>query len=112
MEKKLSEMKASELHRILAKVLEIAETSGFCAPVDANIKESSKPNRWKMTFFKERTDIDELAGIKADLGKNFSIIIEPKDKGRMLITIEASSEDFYSLLVKDTENSSLVKNHD
>ena len=112
MEKKLSEMKASELHSILAKVLEIAETSGFCAPVDANIKESSKPNRWKMTFFKERTDIDELAGIKADLGKNFSIIIEPKDKGRMLITIEASSEDFYSLLVKEAETPSLVKNHD
>ena len=36
MEKKLSEMKASELHRILAKVLEIAETSGFCAPSSRN----------------------------------------------------------------------------
>ena len=57
MEKKLSEMKASELHRILAKVLEIAETSGFCAPVDANIKESSKPNRWKMMFFKSASQI-------------------------------------------------------
>ena len=50
--------------------------------------------------------------LKADLGKNFSIIIEPKDKGRMLITIEASSEDFYSLLVKEAETPSLVKNHD
>ena len=42
MEKKLSEMKASELHRILAKVLEIAETSGFCAPMDANITSKNR----------------------------------------------------------------------
>lgn len=102
--KTLNQMKGSEIHRIIAAVLEVMEKAQFepqgnvsldLVKTDENISE-----RWKMVFQKKNTNLDELNGIKNELGKNFAVNIEAKDRSALLIGVEAPSTDFVALLRK------------
>ena len=97
--KTLKEMKASEVHRITASVLEIIETAKFTPSVDTRIQEcSEQPDKWSMVFLKEGVTLDELASVRGQLGEHFPINVTPKDKGMLHVTIEASSKDFVALI--------------
>ena len=96
--KTLKQMKASEIHRIMAQVLEIVEKAQFTPQVDVGIKEcSDHPEKWKMVFLKNNTSLEELTGLKNKLGQNFNVNVAPRDKSMLLITIEAPSADFVAL---------------
>lgn len=65
--KTLKQMKGSEVHRIVAAVLEVMEKAQFDTSVDvalqlADAKEDGSEN-WKMVFQKRETSLDELNGI-------------------------------------------------
>lgn len=96
--KSLNEMKASEVYRITAAVLEIIEKAQFKTTMDAHIQEAGKPERWKMVFTKDSTNLDELNCIRGELGKDFSVNVTPKDKTMLVISIEASTDDFKGLI--------------
>ena len=97
--KTLKEMKASEIHRITASVLEIIETAKFTPSVDTRIQEcAEQPDKWRMAFLKEEVTLDELASVRGQLGEHFSVTVTPKDKATLLITVEANSKDFVSLI--------------
>lgn len=105
--KTLNQMKASEVHRIVAAVLEVIEKANFEPQVDVALQVCDKKDdkeeqqeRWKMVFLKKDTDLDELNAIKGELGNNFTVKIGTKDKAALLISIEAPSVDFISLLQK------------
>ena len=105
--KTLKQMKASEIHRIVAAVLEVVEKAGFEPQVDVTLQlckekeaKEEQSEKWKMAFQKENTNLDELNAVKGELGANFKVIIEAKDKTSLLISIEAPSEDFIALLQK------------
>ena len=96
----LNAMKGSQIHRIVAAVLDIMEQAGFDTSVDVSLKESKEPENWMMTFEKSSTSLDELTGIKQKLGMNFRIGILAKGKDRLGINLEAKSGDFLALLGK------------
>ena len=96
----LKQMRASEVHRIVAAVLEVMEKAQFEPKVDVELQEAGKPENWKMVFQKKNSNLDELNNIKNELGKNFNVCLEPKDKTTLTIIIEAPCEDFISLLKK------------
>ena len=101
--KTLNQMKASEVHRIVAAVLEVIEKAQFEPQVDValqvcKVEKEEQQEVWKMVFQKKSTDLDELNAIKSELGKNFSVKIDTKDKAALLISIEAPSEDFVALI--------------
>ena len=105
--KTLKQMRASEIHRIVAAVLEVIEKAQFEPQVDVALqvcenKEADKeqPEKWKMVFMKKNTNLDELIAIKSELGSNFSVKIDAKDKTALSISIEAPSNDFVTLLNK------------
>lgn len=96
----LKQMRASEVHRIVAAVLEVMEKAQFEPKVDVELQETDKPENWKMVFQKKCSNLNELNNIKNELGKNFNVCLEPKDKTSLTIIVEAPSEDFISLLKK------------
>ena len=96
----LNEMKGSQIHRIVAAVLDIMEQAGFDTSVDVSLKESKEPEIWMMTFEKNSTSLDELTGIKQKLGADFQISILAKAKDKLSIKLEAKSDDFLNLLKK------------
>ena len=105
--KTLNQMRASEVHRIVAAVLEVIENAQFEPQVDVALQvceskeaKEEQPEKWKMVFQKRNTDLDELNAIKGELGKNFTVRIATKDKSAILISIEAPSGDFVALLQK------------
>lgn len=98
--KTLNEMKGSEIHRIIAAVLEVIEKAGFETRKDADLQESDTPESWKMAFCKRSTNLDELNGVKSELGKNFAVKVLPKDKSGVSVIIEAPTKDFVALLGK------------
>lgn len=94
----LKQRKASEIHRIIAAVLEVMEKAQFEPQVDAALQQTEDPNKWKMVFTKKDTSLDELTLIKNELGKDFNVKIMPKNNSLISIGIEASCEEFESLL--------------
>ena len=90
-------MKASEVYRITAIVLDILEKAQFETREDSMLQQSETEGRWKMVFRKGGTTISELTGIREQLGKNFEVTVMPKDKQALVISIEASAEDFKAL---------------
>ena len=96
---KLKQMKASEVHRIMATVLATAEKASFSASADVNIQEVGQ-DHWKMVFTKKSTTLDELTNLRKELGQNFQVNVAPKDKAMLQISIEAPSSDFAALLQK------------
>lgn len=98
----LNEIKGSEYYRIVAAVLEVVEKALTEPQRDVTIQQSTTDtDNWKMVFVKKNSSLDELNSIKQELGKNFSVNIQPKDKGTLMISVEAPSEDFYKLLSKN-----------
>lgn len=97
---KLNEMKGSEVHRIVAAVLEIVENAQFEPQMDVTLQETEEPDSWKMVFQKKSTDLDELNGIKEQLGNNFTVKVSAKDKSSISIAVVAPSGDFIQLLKK------------
>lgn len=98
MNETLKEMKGSEFHKIVAAVLEVVEKALTEPQKDVTIQETSVPNVWKMVSLKGTTSLDELNGIKTELGKNFSVTVAPKSAQMLVITIEAANNDFMELL--------------
>jgi len=105
--KTLKQMKASEVHRIVAAVLEVIEKAQFEPQVDVALQvcenkdaKDDVAEKWKMVFQKKDTNLEELNAIKSELGNNFSVNIGTKDKTALLISIEAPSGDFIALLQK------------
>ena len=96
---KLKQMKASEVHRIMATVLATAEKASFSPSADVNIPEVGQ-DHWKMVFNKKSTTLDELTNLRKELGQNFQVNVAPKDKAMLQISIEAPSSDFAALLQK------------
>ena len=96
---KLIQMKASEVHRIMATVLATAEKASFSPSADVNIQEVGQ-DHWKMVFTKKSTTLDELTNLRKELGQNFQVNVAPKDKSVLQISIEAPSSDFAGLLQK------------
>lgn len=95
---KINEMKGSEIHRIVAAVLETMEKAGFPSSVDVTLNEAKEPERWKMIFQKGSSTLEELNVIKTELGENFQVKISPKDKQMLMIEVEAPQDDFIRLL--------------
>ena len=96
----LKTMKGSDIHRIIAAVLEIMEKVNVPNLVDAKLQaEKEDGNVWKMDFQKKETNFDELTTIKNELGKNFFINISVSGKN-VLISVVATSADFISLIQK------------
>lgn len=101
----LKTMKGSVVHKIIAAVLEIMEKVSIPNLMDAKLQDDKEnEDVWKMDFQKKDTNIDELLTIKNELGENFSVKISASAKSVLLISIEATSIDFISLL-KRKENS-------
>ena len=97
---KLKQMKASEVHRIMATVLATAEKASFSPSANVNIQEVGQTDRWRMVFTKKSTTLDELTNLRKELGQNFQVNVAPKDKAMLQISIEAPSSDFAALLSK------------
>ena len=99
--KTLKQMKGSEIHRIVAAVLEVMEKAQFDTQVDVALQLADAMDdgteNWKMVFQKKETSLDELNGIKGELGKNFSVTIGTKDKTALLVIIKAPAGDFVTL---------------
>ena len=95
---KLNQMKASEVHRIIATVLEVMENANFETKVDVILQECEEPDRWKVVFQKKTTSLEELNGIKQELGENFKVTLAPKDKTALTIIVEAPSNEYAALL--------------
>ena len=93
---KLKQMKASEVHRIMATVLATAEKASFSPSADVNIQEVGQTDRWRMVFTKKSTTLDELTNLRKELGQNFQVNVAPM----LQISIEAPSSDFAGLLQK------------
>ena len=91
-------MKGSEYHRIVAAVLEVMEKALTEPQKDVSIQESGEPDQWKMTFQKASTTLDEMNGVKNELGTNFEVTMTPRDKSSITISIMAPSSDFIALL--------------
>lgn len=97
---KLKQMKASEVHRIMATVLATAEKTNFSPSADVNIQEVGQSDHWRMLFTKKSTTLDELINLRKELGQNFLVNVTPKDKSTLQISIEAPGSDFAALLSK------------
>lgn len=96
----LKEMKGSDIHRIIAAVLEIMEKVNVPNLVDAKLQAGKEDESvWKMDFQKKDTNLDELTTIKNELGKNFSVNISASGKN-VLISVVAPGSDFITLLEK------------
>lgn len=96
----LKEINGSEIHKIIAAVLEIMEKLNVPNLVDAKLQTDKEDEGiWKMDFQKKDTNLDELITIKNELGKNFSINISASGKS-VLISVVASGNDFVALLDK------------
>lgn len=96
----LKEINGSEIHKIIAAVLEIMEKLNVPNLVDAKLQTDKEDEGiWKMDFQKKDTNLDELTTIKNELGKNFSINISASGKS-VLISVVASGNDFVALLDK------------
>jgi len=100
-QKTLKQMKASEVHRIVAAVLEVMEKAQFEPSVDVTLEETKDPEKWKMDFQKKSSSLQELKGIKEELGKNFNVNIFPKSKEALVVSIEAQMDDFVTLLHRE-----------
>lgn len=112
--KTLKQMKGSEVHRIVAAVLEVMEKAEFDTSVDVTLQQAdtkeNEPERWKMVFQKKNTTLDELNVIKVELGKNFRIAIGAKDKSALLVSIEAPANDFIVLAERKPIQRSMFDN--
>ena len=96
----LKTMKGSDIHRIIAAVLEIMEQVNVPNLVDAKLQADKEDESvWKIDFQKKETNLDELTPIKNELGKNFSVNISANNKN-VLISVVANSNDFVTLLEK------------
>lgn len=96
----LKTMKGSDVHRIIAAVLDIMEKVNVPNMADAKLQpEKENGNLWKMEFQKKETNFDELNTIKNELGKNFFVKISVTGKN-LLISVIATSDDFVSLIQK------------
>lgn len=94
----LKQMKGSDIHRIIAAVLEIMEKVNVPNLVDVKLQaDKEDENIWKMDFQKKETNLDELTTIKNELGKNFSVNITTSGKS-VLIGVVAPGKDFIALL--------------
>lgn len=94
----LKEMKSSKVFRIIAAVMEVMEKSGFKPDLNTTLEESkTNEGHWKMTFQKHSTNYDELCTIKNEMGENFNITVEPKDKNSICVILEAPKENFCEL---------------
>lgn len=102
-QKTLKQMKASEVHRIVAAVLEVMEKAQFEPQVDVTLEETKDSEKWKMDFPKKTSTLQELKGIKEELGKNFDVIISAKSKDALIVSIEAQMSDFVSLLQREQD---------
>ena len=102
--KTLKQMKGSEIHRIVAAVLEVMEKVLVEPQVDATLQEAGTAEngqeKWKMVFQKKDTSMEELNNIKTELGSNFSIQILPRDKACLQMVISAEADNFAALLQK------------
>lgn len=96
--KNLEQMKASEIHKIVAAVLEIVEEADFDPQVDVKLQEQEE-GVWLMDFIKKETSLNELNSIKDKLGKNFSVKVSTKDAKRLLVSVAAPAQDFISLML-------------
>ena len=96
----INEMKGSQIHRIVAAVLDVMEQAGFNTSARVDLKEVKDTENWMMTFEKNGTSLDELAGIRQNLGTDFQISILPRSKDRLDIRLEAKNAVFLSLLNK------------
>lgn len=103
--KTLKSMKGSDIHKIIAAVLEIMEKVNVPNLVDAKLQTDKEDESiWKMDFQKKETNLDELTTIKNELGSNFSVNISSNSKS-LLISVVAKSDDFISLLEKKQSES-------
>lgn len=101
----LKEMKGSDIHKIIAAVLEIMEKVNVPNLVDAKLQiDKDDEGVWKMDFQKKDTNLDELTTIKNELGKNFSVNISTSGKN-VLISVVARGNDFIALLEKKQHDS-------
>lgn len=91
-------MKGSEVHKMVAAVLEVMEKAQFESQVNVNIEESDDPSRWMMSFLKKTTSLNELEDVKNELGENFTIKVAPRDKSSVTVVLEAPSTAFIGLL--------------
>lgn len=90
-------MKGSEIHRIVAAVLEIMERAQFDIMADAKLIED-KENKCRMDFTKKEATLEELNNVRKQLGSQFSIRILPKDSKVMYVSVIAPCCVFAGLL--------------
>lgn len=93
----LSSMKASEYHRIVAQVLEIAEKAQFQPDKNVQILETGEDGIWRIVLPKKETSLDELQSIKKEFGESFKVNVAAKDKVSLSISIEAPCDAFMHL---------------
>lgn len=96
-------MKGSKYHKIVAAVLEVMEEALTTPQKDVNLQESGTPEEWKMMFLKSGTTLDEMNGIKKQLGPNFRVQIMPRDKATISVIVQAPSIDFLALIKEKPE---------
>ncbi len=96
----MKSMKGSDIHRIIAAVLEIMEKVNVPNLGDAKLQpDRDDESVWKMDFQQKDTNLEELNTIRNELGKNFSVKISALGKN-VLISIIAPGSDFITLLEK------------
>ncbi len=96
----LKMMKGSDIHRIIAAVMEIMEKVNIQPQVDAKLlPEKDDESIWKMDFIKKETSLDELVSIRKELGNNFKLKILAKEKN-VVISVVANGADFINMMEK------------
>lgn len=97
---KLWSLKKSESLKLQAAIVEIMEDAGFDVSGNVDIT-PGEDNLLNMSFIRTASiTLEEISSIKEKLGKNFSVVVKPKDKVSLIVAIEASQEDFILILSK------------
>lgn len=103
-------LKRSEVLKIEAAIVEIMENANFTVDENVDMKPTKEGGNYMMSFLKAKTSLQELNSIQKELGDKFTLAIIPRDKSLIVVTIEASQQEFVNLLRKK-ETSGTVKNN-
>lgn len=104
-------LKRSEVLKIEAAIVEIMEKADFTVDENVDMKPSKEGDNYMMSFLKGKTSLQELNSIQKELGEKFTLAIIPKDKNLVVVTLEASQQEFVNLLRKK-ETSAPSAKHD
>lgn len=105
-EKKTIGLRRSEVLKIEAAIVEIMENAGFTVDENVEMKPTKNGDNYTMSFPKGKTSLQELNSIQKELGEKIIMGVLPRDKNLLMVSLEASQQEFVNILRKvETFNS-------